>query len=227
MKRIQLLLAVMLLSGCVTFGQMKAGLDVLMGQRTERAFDVLGYPSDKQEYGSDTVYTWYTNSTGTIFVPNVSTTYGSVGRVPVYAQTTSTQAVPVSYNCVIKLVANSGVLKRWEYNGNIGGCSAYIQRLKTLVASTEIAADPRETASAEKQPQPVVNFSNESRVGKTVRLKTEPAGLYREASSESERIQRLYKANYLDVEEVNGSWLKVRVDGTSTVGWVKSDFVAP
>lgn len=125
------------LSACATFGQMEKGLDALMGKSEQTSFSVLGYPSSKQEFGGDVVYTWFLNQSGTVFVPQTSTTTGYVGRTPIYGTTTYTQAMPVNYSCVIKIIARTdGTLKTWEYNGNIGGCTPYINRLNEY-AKTE------------------------------------------------------------------------------------------
>ncbi len=129
-------LIVIILAGCATFGQMEDGLRSLMGKSDREAFAVLGYPSAKQDFGSDTVYLWYVSQSGSVFIPQTSTTTGYVGRVPVYGTTSYTQAIPVNYNCQIKLIANrDGILRSWEYNGNIGGCEQYISRLKTYAGS--------------------------------------------------------------------------------------------
>ncbi len=132
MKKACLVLTVLaMLSGCATFGQMEEGLNALMGKDAMVAFDVLGYPSGKQQFGSDTVYVWSVSSSGALVLPQTSTTYGTVGMTPVYGTTTYNQVVPVNYNCLIKLVADSNDrLVKWEYNGNIGGCRNYISRLK-------------------------------------------------------------------------------------------------
>lgn len=222
---------ILALSGCVTFGQMETGLNSLMGSSEQAAFNVLGYPSDKQQFGNDTVYTWYTNSSGTVFIPQVATTYGSVGRIPVYGTTTTTQAIPVNYNCTIKLIANdNGILHRWEYNGNIGGCRTSINRLNshvesraTTYQSTPDTSHPT-TSSGFVQAYKKPSFSD--RVGKSVRLKVEPVGLYSEASIQSERIQRVYKNSHMIVEETDGTWLKVRVGGVVT-GWIDGSMVSP
>ncbi|WP_025442277.1 hypothetical protein [Vibrio parahaemolyticus] len=130
MRKACLLVVLLLLSGCVTFGQLERGLDYMMGESDSVAFNVLGYPSGKQEFGSDTVYYWFINNSGVVFVPQTSTTYGSVGTTSFYGTTSYSQAVPVNYSCQIKLIADSyGVLTRWEYNGNIGGCKSYIKRV--------------------------------------------------------------------------------------------------
>lgn len=43
------LIAMAVLSGCATFGQMEEGLNALMGKDARVAFIVLGYPSSKQK----------------------------------------------------------------------------------------------------------------------------------------------------------------------------------
>ncbi|MCR9888042.1 hypothetical protein NB550_12200 [Vibrio parahaemolyticus] len=118
------------LAGCATFNQLEQGLNNMMGEHESIAFNVLGYPDSAQQFGSDTVYYWAVNKSGTVFVPQTSTTYGSVGDVSFYGKTTYNQAVPVNYSCLIKLVSDSsGYLKSWEYDGNYGGCSNYINRV--------------------------------------------------------------------------------------------------
>lgn len=120
------------MAGCATFGQMEGGLNSLMGRSEQEAFSVLGYPSGKQQFGNDTVYIWEVSRSGTLLVPQTVTTYGSVGAIPIYGTTTYNQAVHVNNNCLIKIAANSGgILINWEYDGNYGGCSSYINRLDT------------------------------------------------------------------------------------------------
>jgi len=136
LKVITLLIFAAALGGCATFGQMESGLNALMGKNEREAFNVLGYPSGKQQFGNDTVYIWSVSSSGVLFLPQTSTTYGTVGTTPVYGTTTYNQVVPVNYNCLIKLVSNSeGTLIHWEYNGNIGGCESYINRLNSYAKS--------------------------------------------------------------------------------------------
>lgn len=125
-----------LLTGCVSFSQMERGLESLVGENSQEAFNVLGYPSAKQEFGNDIVYVWSSSQSGTIFVPQTSTTHGTVGTTPVYGSTTYNQAVPVNYNCLIKLIADQdNTLRKWEYEGNIGGCAKYIRRLNDYYKS--------------------------------------------------------------------------------------------
>jgi len=124
------LLLTLNISGCATFSQMEAGLDTLMGKNEKEAFSVLGYPSGKQIYGEDTVYIWEVSNTGTLLLPQTSTTYGNIGTIPVYGTTTYNQVVPINNRCVIKIAADTdGTLKHWEYQGNMGGCNSFIKRL--------------------------------------------------------------------------------------------------
>lgn len=121
------------LTACTTFSNMETGLGALVGQDAHIAFNVLGYPSGKQEFGQETVYYWSISRSGTLIMPQTSTATGWAGTTPVSVTSTQNQFVPVNYTCQIKLVANdSGVLTSWEYEGNIGGCQSYSRRLKSI-----------------------------------------------------------------------------------------------
>ena len=125
------LLVCALLSGCATFGQVDAGLKGLRGKNIQTAFDVLGYPSGKQEFGNDTVYYWSVEESSTMLLPTTSTTSGRVGDTSFSGTTTSNQLVPINNSCLIKLVAGkNGVIKNYEWTGNIGGLGRYANRLK-------------------------------------------------------------------------------------------------
>lgn len=124
-------LAVVGFAGCATFSQMESGLDRLVGQPIQAAFDTIGYPSGKQRYGSDTVYYWSSSHQGGMVVPTVQSTSGYVGSTPVYGTTTGSQYVPINAQCEIKIITNSSdMISKWEYNGNHAGCDAYTRRLK-------------------------------------------------------------------------------------------------
>lgn len=129
MKSLILILA-LAITGCATFSSMEKGLDKLNGKNISEAFQLLGYPSGKQTFGQDTVYVWSNNQQGTMYMPQTATTSGLVGNTYYSGQTSYNQAVPVNYNCEIKIVATeSGTIKNWQYNGNRGGCSNYISTL--------------------------------------------------------------------------------------------------
>ena len=102
-------------SGCVAM--MEGGLNALMGEKYTAAFDVLGYPTYKQEYGTETVYVWVVDRSGSMLLPSTSTVQGYVGSTPVYGTITSTQQVAYQALCNIKLVANKwGSLGRVHSN---------------------------------------------------------------------------------------------------------------
>lgn len=131
-KNLAIVVAAVALSGCATFGQLEDGLNALVGRHEKEAFSALGYPNSKQEFSGDTVYYWGESRNSAVFMPQTATTTGYVGRTPVFGTTTSSQLVPVSYNCTIKLVVGEGkVIKDWEFSGNLAGCEPYIKRVKS------------------------------------------------------------------------------------------------
>lgn len=131
-KNLAIVVAAVALSGCATFGQLEDGLNALVGRHEKEAFSALGYPNSKQEFSGDTVYYWGESRNSAVFMPQTSTTTGYVGRTPVFGTTTSSQLVPVSYNCTIKLVVGEDkVIKDWEFSGNLAGCEPYIKRVKS------------------------------------------------------------------------------------------------
>ena len=101
MKRLIALLLCLGLCGCATTS-MNRGLTAMVGRNIQTAFDALGYPTDKKEFGSDTVYYWSVHEPGYDF----------------------------SNNCLIKLVADKdGIIKTYEWSGNEGGLARYASRL--------------------------------------------------------------------------------------------------
>ncbi len=120
---------VSILSGCATLGQLEDNLNVLVGHQESEVFSALGYPDGKQEFGTDTIYVWGRSQNTTLFLPQSHSTTRYIGNTPIFGTTTTTQAIPINYNCTIKVIVNSGKVKSWEYMGNLGGCEPYIERL--------------------------------------------------------------------------------------------------
>ena len=118
-------LSILVLAGCVTFGQLEEGLNLLGGRSESEVFNALGYPDGKQEIGEETMYIWSTNRT--MLLPNTQTTTGYVGGTPFYGTSTTTSTL--NLNCTIKIIFSSGMVKTWQYQGNLGGCEPYINRL--------------------------------------------------------------------------------------------------
>lgn len=108
-------LAALALTGCASFGTMDDGLTRLMGHDVHDAIDVIGYPTSQAVIAGDTVYDWYTSSSGVVYLTNTSGggTY-----------------VPQSWACDVRLAAGSdGRLKRWQWKGQRAACAPIINQL--------------------------------------------------------------------------------------------------
>ncbi|WP_157668145.1 hypothetical protein [Croceicoccus marinus] len=128
--------AALLLGGCTTFSNMENGLNVLMGQPIQVAFDNLGYPSGQMKVGDDTVYGWGRNFTMNMPTTSTAQTFGTVGTTPYSGTTTATSWTPTQYSCDVKIIAGpDGIIKDWQYNGNMGGCEAFAKPLGRLAKS--------------------------------------------------------------------------------------------
>ena len=127
MKNILAFLFLSIASGCASFEKTQAGLDTLIGKDIQVAFHLIGYPTIKQEFAGDLVYSWSVNRSGTIILPQTSFVSGSVGTTPVYGTVTTSSPVPFNAVCTIKIITNkNGIIKAREINGNYAGCSQYM-----------------------------------------------------------------------------------------------------
>ncbi|MCY0855751.1 hypothetical protein [Cupriavidus sp. D39] len=137
MKRMAFLAAPLLLTACVTFGQMDDGLRKLSGRSIDDAISVLGYPDGERDIAGRHLYVWGNSSTSTVLMPQSQTTYGNVTSNRGYANYSSTSysSVPVAINQRCEIILEVDYAKRitkWQYQGNLGGCRPYIQRLNEL-----------------------------------------------------------------------------------------------
>ena len=130
MKRLgTMLLVAAVLSGCVA-ENMNKGLQGLVGEDIHIAVARLGYPSTQRQMLGDTIYVWGSSQNAVMPLTTSNYTTGMVGGTPVYGTTTNTTLVPVNYNCTIQLaVDSSGIIKSWQWNGNMGGCAQYANSL--------------------------------------------------------------------------------------------------
>ncbi|WP_336983928.1 hypothetical protein [Cedecea sp. HN178] len=133
MKKI-FLLSALTLTGCVTFAQMDEGLNSLKGKDKKVAFEVLGYPSQEQTFDDVKVYTWVNSVNDIAPLSSPQLTTGTVGNSFFNATTTKTDYVPITYNCKIQIATNTdGVIKSYDFDGNMGGCETYIHRLNNYL----------------------------------------------------------------------------------------------
>lgn len=127
MNKILIFAFLSIASGCASFEKTQAGLDNLIGKDVQVAFHLIGYPTFKQEFAGDTVYSWSVNRSGTIMLPHTSFISGAVGSTPVYGTVTTSSPVAINAACTIKIITNkSGVIKAREIEGNYAGCSQYM-----------------------------------------------------------------------------------------------------
>ncbi|MFI4985894.1 MAG: hypothetical protein ACHQF3_00475 [Alphaproteobacteria bacterium] len=124
------LITVLCLTGCVA-QNINDGLNGLMGQNIQAAVARLGYPDAQRTMLGDTIYVWSSNHSAALPVTSTNTTVGTVGTMPVYGTTTSTEWVPVNYNCTIQIATDAdGTMKHYQWSGNMGGCASYARALK-------------------------------------------------------------------------------------------------
>jgi hypothetical protein len=118
-----------LIAGCAT-QQLDRDLKGLLGQPIQSAVDRLGYPDGEREIMGDKIYVWSTNHNAVMLVPTTTTTTGAVGSTPYTGTTTSMHMMPVAYQCVVQLAVNpDGTIKRYQWQGNQGGCAQYARML--------------------------------------------------------------------------------------------------
>ena len=90
----------------------------------------LGYPDGERQIMGDTIYIWSTSHNTSMPLVNTSNTTGMVGNVPVYGTTSSTQWVPMNFNCTVQFaVGPDSIIKGYKWSGNEGGCKGFARAL--------------------------------------------------------------------------------------------------
>jgi hypothetical protein len=122
------------LSGCTTFSTLDKGLQTFVGKPPQEAFDVMGYPKGEDRIAGRTVYVWGRHFSMAMPLSTNSTTTGSVAGTPFTATTSGTQWVDGEYECNVRLfVGDDGLVRNYDWSGNMGGCEAFAHRLKGRV----------------------------------------------------------------------------------------------
>ncbi|WP_342052012.1 MULTISPECIES: hypothetical protein [unclassified Cupriavidus] len=127
-------IGVLVLGGCVTWGQFDDGLNSLVGRPLDDAINVLGMPAGERTVAGRRYIEWGSTTAGFIAVTSPSTTYGTMNTAGSHgnysASTISTSYVPVDYNCKVTLQIDAAErIRDGQYEGNLGGCESYIQAL--------------------------------------------------------------------------------------------------
>ena len=111
--------------------RLQGELPLLNGLNISVAVDRLGYPTGQREILGDTIYVWETRQQVELPALTSSTTTGAVGNTPYYGIDTAITPVSGEFVCTIQLaVTPEGLIKRWQYNGNNGGCATYANALR-------------------------------------------------------------------------------------------------
>ena len=158
-------------------------------------------PQTTYEAGKVTVQTPGGRVTGTGTYSGTTTTY-------VQKQTS---VYNVQQSCSARFtVTGQGKISAWAWQGN--SCQALPSDSADEVESAR--------AIAPLTSEPFVPEAQRGIVaGSKVQLSMEPMALYKEASSDSQRLVRIYKADVLVVQQVAGDWLLVRAPD-ATQGWI-------
>lgn len=135
MKKLALLTLPALLSGCMTWSAFGDSLQNLVGDPIDTAINKIGYPNAERTIAGHHIYTWASNATGVLTVPQTSfgtaTAYGPAGSATAYGTSTTFAAMPVAYHCEIDLeVDMENRIQAYQFNGNVGGCMRYYRALK-------------------------------------------------------------------------------------------------
>lgn len=136
MRKIVSLLAVAATTaGCATWGQFDEGLNALMNKPLSTAIEKLGYPSGERTIAGRRLVEWGRSQNTAMYMPTTTTTYGTVntnrGFGTYSGTTTGGTFIPMNYNCTVILeVDQNDIVRRYQYEGNLGGCASYIDALK-------------------------------------------------------------------------------------------------
>jgi|SRR6266581_4116659 len=124
-----LILAVMLLTGCV-LQNMDKGLHGLIGHNIRDATSFLGYPSGQRVSMGDTLYVWSVHGSGFMPVNTMTTANGTVVGTPYYGTANTTNLVPVQVECTIQIATDdAGTIKSYTWYGSPVGCEGYAKAL--------------------------------------------------------------------------------------------------
>ncbi|MCB0340627.1 MAG: hypothetical protein H6626_13540 [Pseudobdellovibrionaceae bacterium] len=131
MLRFLLLFSIFTISSCASLKKMEPGLERLRGQRIGKAFKILGYPDDKIETGDRHIYIWSVDRTYTEYQTRTKTTTKVVDNKVVEESVSSQEPVVVNDFCKIKIgTSTRDIIRDYEYNGDLQGCSKYMKPLK-------------------------------------------------------------------------------------------------
>ena len=111
-----LILTIGFISGCST-NTMNAIMSSWEGQHIDSVISRWGYPDEERDFRGRTLYIWHHDKS--YYMPQSSTTTGSLYGSSIYAQTYTTGGYTMQGSCTrILEVDQQGYVVRWEWNGN-------------------------------------------------------------------------------------------------------------
>ena len=141
----------LLLGACTTFEDIDSGLTTFRGAPADSLIAALGYPDGERLVAGKRLLVWNTDRNVTTVTPVTSynsgnaSAYGSSGSAYGSYSGTTTSYVPTTtnYNCtlLVEIDANNTIIGH-DFEGNLGGCARYAERLKPY-AQSQIAASVR------------------------------------------------------------------------------------
>lgn len=131
-----LALCVLALVGCASasFDQFNSDLSAMRGRTEQDLFAALGMPDGKMDMNDgSTIYVWGRQQTSTYMttVPQTSTAF--INGQMVTMTTNTPQMNTANYQCTVKVSVNNGTVMGYDYDGNLGGCQPYIDRLNSYI----------------------------------------------------------------------------------------------
>lgn len=119
------------LAGCSTTEDLQAGLGELKGKPYQAAFAKLGFPDSEKTIAGHKVYGWSTQNSGSYSVPQFNTATSYVNGQAIYTNYQTSKQVSYDYYCTVEVIVDaSGIIAHTKFDGNIGGCETFAQRVK-------------------------------------------------------------------------------------------------
>ncbi|KJJ95059.1 hypothetical protein UB44_23370 [Burkholderiaceae bacterium 26] len=138
------MVGVLLVVGCAPLGQLESDLKGTIGRPASEVVDALGMPSSERTIADRHYLVWERSYSTSVAAPSATTTVGNFNTTRT-AGTFSSTTLGTSYesaNYSCKLVFQIGDDQRVahvRYDGNLGGCSPYIDRLNAYREKAEAA----------------------------------------------------------------------------------------
>ena len=131
MKAIAITAATIALTGCVSFSDMDRGLNALNGHPVSEAYALIGYPQSQGVVAGRKVYVWGRSFTAALPTTSNVNASGMVGSTPYQASGTITSMQDGAFDCTVRMfISDNETIDGFDYQGNLGGCEAYINALK-------------------------------------------------------------------------------------------------